>query len=98
MTDKKISQLSAASALDGTELVEVVQSGDNAQTTAQAIADLFVEDTTVKITLHSAPSDGSLVAGDCVLWYDMTPGVERLKAKAKAADGTVLTSTIGVLA
>lgn len=37
---KKISQLSAGAALDGTELVEVVQNGTNVQTTTQDIADL----------------------------------------------------------
>lgn len=38
--DKKISQLDAVSSLDGTELVEVVQTGTNKKTTTQAIADL----------------------------------------------------------
>jgi hypothetical protein len=37
---KKISELTAAGALTGAELVEVVQSGSNKKTTAQAIADL----------------------------------------------------------
>lgn len=37
---KKISELTAASALTGTELVEVVQSGTNKRTTSQDIADL----------------------------------------------------------
>lgn len=40
MADKKISQLDAAGALDGSEAVAVVQSGANKKTTAQAIADL----------------------------------------------------------
>lgn len=40
MADLKISELSAAGALDGSELVEVVQSGVNVQTTTQDIADL----------------------------------------------------------
>lgn len=40
MANLKISQLSAAGTLDGTELVEVVKGGSNVQTTAQAIADL----------------------------------------------------------
>lgn len=37
---KKISQLDLASALDGSELVEIVQGGNNVQTTTQDIADL----------------------------------------------------------
>jgi hypothetical protein len=37
---KKISQLPTAAALTGTELVESVQSGNNVQTTTQAIANL----------------------------------------------------------
>lgn len=42
MTDKKISELSAASALDGSEQVAVVQSGTTKRTTAPAIAGLAV--------------------------------------------------------
>lgn len=41
MADVKISELTAASALTGTELVEVVQSGTNKKSTTQDIADLF---------------------------------------------------------
>lgn len=37
---KNINELPAATALDGTELVEVLQGGVNSQTTAQDIADL----------------------------------------------------------
>jgi len=40
MADKKISQLAAAAALTGTELLELVQGGVNVQSTAQAIANL----------------------------------------------------------
>lgn len=40
MPDQKISELSAAGALDGSELVEIVQSGSNVKTTTQDIADL----------------------------------------------------------
>ena len=40
MSNLKISELNAAAALDGTELVECVQDGANVQTTAQDIADL----------------------------------------------------------
>lgn len=40
MANKKISELTVAGALTGTELVELVQGGVNKQTTAQDIADL----------------------------------------------------------
>lgn len=40
MADKEIGDLTAAAALDGTELVHIVQSSNSRQTTAQAIADL----------------------------------------------------------
>lgn len=40
MAKEKISELTAAATLDGTELVPVVQDGETVQTTAQDIADL----------------------------------------------------------
>lgn len=40
MADVKISQLTAASTLDGTEVVPIVQSGATKKTTTQDIADL----------------------------------------------------------
>lgn len=40
MANKKISELATASALTGTELVELVQGGANKKTTAQEIANL----------------------------------------------------------
>lgn len=40
MADSKISDLTAASALDGTEIVPIVQGGSTDRTTTQAIADL----------------------------------------------------------
>lgn len=40
MADQKISELSNAGALDGSESVEVVQGGSNVKTTTQDIADL----------------------------------------------------------
>jgi hypothetical protein len=42
MTDKKISDLSAAGTLDGTESIELVQSGTNKKATAQAVANLAI--------------------------------------------------------
>jgi hypothetical protein len=40
MANLKISELNAAGTLDGSELVEIVQSGVNVRTTTQDIADL----------------------------------------------------------
>ena len=40
MADTKISAMTSAAALDGTELVPVVQGGANVKATTQAIADL----------------------------------------------------------
>lgn len=40
MADQKISELSSAGALDGSESVEIVQAGSNVKTTTQDIADL----------------------------------------------------------
>ncbi len=41
MTDKKISELSAAAALAGTEMVELVQNSVNVRSTVQAVANLL---------------------------------------------------------
>lgn len=48
MTDKKVSQLGAASTLTGTELIELVQGGANVKSTAQAIANLSGGGSSVK--------------------------------------------------
>ena len=62
MANEKISAMPAASALDGAELVPLVQSGGNVRATAQDVANLgFLQRVTVPIgamqltTLHSAP-------------------------------------------
>jgi hypothetical protein len=55
-TDKKISELTAASALTGAEIVPVNQGGNNRRTTAQAIADLATP--TVE---YSQVTDGTTV-------------------------------------
>ena len=62
MANEKISAMPAASALDGAELVPLVQSGGNVRATAQDVANLgFLQTVTVPIsaleltTLHSAP-------------------------------------------
>jgi len=47
MSDSKISDLSASTALTGTEEVAIVQGGDTVKTTAQDIADLAAGGSTV---------------------------------------------------
>lgn len=45
---------------------------------------------------HSAPADGDVAAGECMLWFDQTDGVgnTKLMVKGKSADGTVKTASI----
>lgn len=52
MADKKITDLSAGAVLDGTELLESVQSGANVKITSKSIADAALK--TVKISISSA--------------------------------------------
>lgn len=58
MADRKVSELSAASALSGTELVLLVQGGSSVRSTTQAIADLAPIPTT--IDLEDTGGDHSL--------------------------------------
>jgi hypothetical protein len=46
---------------------------------------------------HSAPADGSLVAGDCAVWFDQTNGAAKFMVKAKQADGTVRTGQLALV-
>jgi hypothetical protein len=48
------------------------------------------------IKVNSAPTDGSLAAGEAALWFDSTNGAGKLMVKAKQADGTVKTGTLAV--
>ena len=66
MSDKKISQLTAAAALTGTELVPIVQSGITVSTTAQDIADLGGGGTLPVETVY--PTTDALKAGTR-FWY-----------------------------
>src|SRR5262245_1098004 len=64
MTNKRISAMAAAGALDGTEKVEVVKAGVNVQTTTQAIADLGGGGGATKFAYAKVASDGTIdVAG-----------------------------------
>lgn len=77
---KKITQLPAASALDGTEKLEIVQGGTSKQTTAQAIANLasggggggdtFSSNPT--LVLPAGKSFGKYVNGDTPSWIGLT--------------------------
>lgn len=48
------------------------------------------------ISVHSAPADGDLAAGECALWFDQTNGAAKLMVKAKQADGTVRTGSVNL--
>lgn len=60
MTNLKISELNAAEALTGDELVELVQDGGNVKATAQAIADLA----TPGLTGSTGSADNALLRAD----------------------------------
>lgn len=64
MANKKISALSAAASLAGTELVEVVQGGSNVQTTAQAIADLAASSSGASLGVQYTADLGSTADSD----------------------------------
>jgi hypothetical protein len=66
MANKKISQLTAAAALTGTELLPIVQDGVTVQTTAQDIADLGGGGTLPVETVY--PTTDALAAGQR-FWY-----------------------------
>lgn len=83
---KKISELTAASELTGTELVEVVQSGTNKRTTAQDIADIasgfseyqgtlttsqILNANSSPVTLVAAPGAGKIIEIIPLVWYKL---------------------------
>lgn len=57
MTKKKISQLPIASALDGTELVEIVQGGVNKKTTTGAVTGVRIYDVYTALLTQSGVGD-----------------------------------------
>jgi len=84
MADVKISDLTSAAALDGTELVPVVQNGSTVQTTAQDIADLgggggaSYTDVTGTLTAGSTSltlSDASITSSSTLDFYTSVYGV-----------------------
>jgi hypothetical protein len=90
VADKKISDLAAAAALDGTEIVPVVQSAATVRTTAQAIAarltssggsDLTqVSDTNVTLTLGGTPTGALLKASSITVGWAGTLAAGRLNS------------------
>ena len=84
MADVKISELTSAAALDGTELVPVVQNGSTVQTTTQDIADLgggggaSYTDVTGTLTAGSTTltlSDASITTSSTLDFYTSVYGV-----------------------
>lgn len=69
MADLKISELGAAGALDGSELVEVVKSGTNVQTTTQDIADLGGAGTSIPYGATSGTNTYTIAATPAVTSY-----------------------------
>ena len=82
MADKKISELSSAAALTGSEPIPIVQGGATVQTTAQDIANLAggsqIAFTKTKAQIDALIAANDLVAGACtrlqacILRYMMT--------------------------
>jgi hypothetical protein len=50
--------------------------------------------TGVRTNLNAAPADGSLAAGDLVMWFDKTNGAAKAMFKGKTANGTVVTGSV----
>lgn len=89
MADTKISELAAAAALDGTELVPVVQDGDTVQTTAQDIADLAQSGSSVLVNTNDDPGSKIYVGPvDPDTLYTLEAGDVWLSDTTKVWDGT----------
>lgn len=70
MADKETSELTAASALTGAELVHVVQGGNSRRTTTQGIADLAAAAAEDVVTiLVSDPNGDAITTGDGKAYY-----------------------------
>jgi len=85
--------------LSTTSGVFVASSGGAIQLVADnGTTRLFYTDATMGIltSVHAAPADGSLNAGECALWFDQTNGASKLMVKGKSANGTVVTAAIAL--
>lgn len=52
--------------------------------------------TGVRTNLNAAPSDGTLSAGDLVMWFDKTNGAGKAMFKGKTTNGTVVTGSVSL--
>lgn len=52
--------------------------------------------TGVRTNLNAAPADGTLSAGDLVMWFDETDGAGKAMFKGKTANGTVVTGSVAL--
>lgn len=98
MADKKISALTAAGALDGSELVEVVQSGANVQTTAAAIA--VAQDSAIPGNAQSNTQDYTLgerrlLADGRVVMYVVSGSTVNAKEVVQITSGYSVVSSAG---
>lgn len=50
----------------------------------------------LSLGVRSAPSDGSILAGEACIWFDQTNGAAKLMIKAKTANGTVVTGEVAL--
>lgn len=91
--NKKISQLNNATALDGTELVPVVQSGQTVKTTAQDIANLYTTLTKYKESFTYAGSSLTL-SNNCSFMISLNWGNLGLN---EGVDYTVSGTTLTIL-
>jgi hypothetical protein len=103
MANKKISQLTAASALTGTEELPIVQSGQTVKTTAQDIADLAGGGSYLKyVALLSQSGEDAPIAtvlentlGGTPVWTRIAVGVYRLTlTDAFPTDKTIIFTSL----
>lgn len=74
MADTKISAMTAAGSLDGTELVPVVQGGTNNRTTTQAIADLVPPVDSAALDSVFGSTRGAILRRGVSGWEVLPPG------------------------
>ena len=101
MANKRFSDLAAAAALTGTEVVPCIQSGSDVRTTAQAIANLATASTgampTVKMAPFSATGDGTTAdqaaftaCATAHVHFRVPPGTYRIAANTSISSGMAL--------
>lgn len=89
MADTKISALTAAGALAGTEAVPIVQGGATVKTTVQTIANLAV---TVAANTQVLFNDGGVLAGDTGLTFNKTTNVLTASGGFASDNGTLVSA------